>query len=1328
MADFVYPLGIGLDQIETKTPDEQRARSMERPGFLATLDAAATLLDAAATLENSVYGEATRLDSPRLSDPYAKQEGFDWKAKYDAVSPDIRRDYGHKLIDIWNDRSWDARLAQIDKEIEARRTRDAAGLWGAVASMAAGTLDPLSWAIPVGGEYLAAGRTIGQGIFNAARLGATVGASQAVQEAALHQTSVTRSMEESMYAVGGGVLLGTLLGGGVHVLTNAERATAENTMRRLLKDQPGPIPIGEAVDGVASGNAASVSAAAAAKLTREDLSPAGRLAYYLQDYFQMSPNARTNMAPSVKTREIAQNLADNAVVQNMNVEGRSLGASAEIMARMSAEGRMASIVPVVDDLYKQHRVANGGGAFSRGKGMTRNEFLEQVSFAARRGDVAMNGDEYVTKAAQTIREKVIEPFKREAIDAGLLPADVDVSTASSYLHRWWNKQALEANEREVKAVFTEWLVGEVKRLDDVNYKEARRRIDKFEGDKTAWRAKQQRRMDAAYNEIGDIEINKLRRAEMQSRGVVSGEDMAAEGLTSGDVIRMARAIETGSFKRPEVETLVSWLRRSGGMYDQSGELARMGITSKSAPGFIKSKRRTIVDTTGGYSIDDAARAAWEDGFFPHLTERPTPREFLDALEGDFSGMMKVVREADLDKAHAAQLYDDVTAVLDRIGYRKGKRIATDAEIENIMPKVRQVYDEIDNARVSKLNAKIDAIKRDIDGGEYIINRNHRQAAVMNDYKYKADLDLDASNGYRAAAEDAANAVYDKLTGRVYDQQLSAMPEWMVPVSQGPLKDRTFSIPDHLVEKYLHNDILGITEKYARQMSSEIELTRKFGRADMRDQLTEIKVDYEGMRNAVMNAKSIDDIKAITDEHGLIKAIRDKIRNPNDPAQIEAVRQRALKYLNAQERADVRDITAMRDMIRGMYQSGDDNWMRIANAANSYNYMRLSGGFLLSNLPDVARPVMIHGLKPFMSDGIKPLLSNLDAVKVSVKEAQKFGVVVERWLQSRLMTMADLTDPLAAKTPFERVMQQGSRIASRWNGILMWNDFNQTISSVMAQDRMIRAMMNGTDTKYLAVLGIDTEMANRIGRQLATHHDNIDGVLIANVSKWDDPSGAMARAYGAALKKDTNTVAVLRSVGDVPLLASTPVGKMMLQFQTFGIAAHQRVLIRGLQEGPTNFISGMVAMTSIGMMAAYLRAVRGGQDRREKFMKAAQNPGYLIGEGLDLGGFLTVPFWAANVGEKAFKKNIIKDPIKAALGDANVGESQRYAARGVMSSLMGPTASLLDTVVEFAQRASRKAAGESTEKNDIALKKMAAQLPPFATMFPIREISNTMIGH
>ncbi|WP_394658725.1 hypothetical protein [uncultured Novosphingobium sp.] len=125
----------------------------------------------------------------------------------------------------------------------------------------------------------------------------------------------------------------------------------------------------------------------------------------------------------------------------------------------------------------------------------------------------------------------------------------------------------------------------------------------------------------------------------------------------------------------------------------------------------------------------------------------------------------------------------------------------------------------------------------------------------------------------------------------------------------------------------------------------------------------------------------------------------------------------------------------------------------------------------------------------------------------------------------------------------------------------------------------------------------------------------------------------------------------RSVGDVPLFAHTPLGKALLQFKTYNLASHQRVLLRGMQEGRAQFTSMMVGMTSVGLLSAWLRAYAVGGERYERFKTAAENPGYLLGEALDASGFFALPIEAAATVDTMTSFNPIKDPLMAAFPDA-----------------------------------------------------------------------------
>lgn len=112
-------------------------------------------------------------------------------------------------------------------------------------------------------------------------------------------------------------------------------------------------------------------------------------------------------------------------------------------------------------------------------------------------------------------------------------------------------------------------------------------------------------------EFGGIEAQKIARETAQE--LIQGP---LENL-----VRLAR----GGARRPQVRSLIDFLREAGGIVDEAGELRSIGITGRTRPGLI---RKT------GKSLDEAGEAAHEAGFFQ---ERPTIPELLDAVSDDFSG-------------------------------------------------------------------------------------------------------------------------------------------------------------------------------------------------------------------------------------------------------------------------------------------------------------------------------------------------------------------------------------------------------------------------------------------------------------------------------------------------------------------------------------------------------------------------------------------------------------------------------------------------------------------------------------------------------------------
>src|SRR5690606_10467536 len=103
---------------------------------------------------------------------------------------------------------------------------------------------------------------------------------------------------------------------------------------------------------------------------------------------------------------------------------------------------------------------------------------------------------------------------------------------------------------------------------------------------------------------------------------------------------------------------------------------------------------------------------------------------------------------------------------------------------------------------------------------------------------------------------------------------------------------------------------------------DVELTKRFGSADMKAPLESIRTEYDELRAAVEKNADLS----------------------------PAAKEKALRELGKRQSADVRDIEGVRDLLRGEYRPEIQNtgWARISAAANTFNYVRALGGVVVSS--------------------------------------------------------------------------------------------------------------------------------------------------------------------------------------------------------------------------------------------------------------------------------------------------------------------------------------------------------------------------------------------
>lgn len=535
-----------------------------------------------------------------------------------------------------------------------------------------------------------------------------------------------------------------------------------------------------------------------------------------------------------------------------------------------------------------------------------------------------------------------------------------------------------------------------------------------------------------------------------------------------------------------------------------------------------------------------------------------------------------------------------------------------------------------------------------------------QAAKAKGGKIAADTVAKNLPGFVSEADRAdylsrvVDEIYNTLTGRA---KFGDIPFDVVVNERGPLKDRTFNIPDNLIEDFLESDVELVGRRYARIMSADVEIARKFGSPDMKEQVKAVVEDYRKLREATTDPKE-------------------------------------LKRLAEAEKKDVADIEAVRDLIRGTYRRelNATNFARVSKVAMQFNYMRTMGGMLWGNLADAVRPLWVHGLGNVFHDVITPaFIGNIKALKLSAGSAKRLGAVTERLLQSRIATMAELGDPYALRTPLERWMDNASTAFTSATGLPWFNDFNKSVASILTQSRIIRNVRNfdklsAKERTYMGFLGIgDADRAGAIREAFDAFGETVDGVLVPNVEKWPDD---VRRMFAAALNKDVDSTVVTKGLADVPLWAHTPGGKMFSQFKTFSLASNQRVLMRGLQEGPASFLTGVAMSTAVGMMIYALKQIESGRE-------LSDNPGVWIAEGLDRSGVFALAFEVNNAWERSLDGFGLYDLAGLAGGGDSKERASRYATRSRLEAILGPMAGFADSALSLAAMPN-KALGRNIE--------------------------------
>jgi len=490
-----------------------------------------------------------------------------------------------------------------------------------------------------------------------------------------------------------------------------------------------------------------------------------------------------------------------------------------------------------------------------------------------------------------------------------------------------------------------------------------------------------------------------------------------------------------------------------------------------------------------------------------------------------------------------------------------------------------------------------------------------------------------------------------ITANIMGSPAGRVPFLKIPKARGPMKERTFNIPDERIEDFLVHDVQQIMSRFIRTMVTDTELARKFGRpdpdlsgdiiAEARDIVSKPKANgkewTEAERTALQNRAAIEAKKV----QAVLNLIRGTAEIPTDPA-----------------------MAAMRTT---------------AKVVRDWNLTTMLGATVPASVMDLGQIVAQHGFGRVIGGLAVDFARGFKGIRMAAKEAQLAGEVIELGKSSRLRALMDRGTAYDAVNAAERWSDWTASKFADVTGINLWNTVMKAATSYYKGTSILRTvekLANGKtltrrEQLQLSQSYLDENMASRIWAQSSKWERGAQ-VIIANTELWDD--AVAVRAFRDALVGGIRRTIITPGAGDAPLWTSKEWGKTLFQFKRFSSAAISRILLLNLQMRDGTALAGLTSMVALGALSQVFRDIAADgevKDRtaREWAVNAVDRSGVLglLMEGDSLLGKAGV--YSAATGGR------VQSLAQAAAGT----EPERYQGRSLLASVLGPSASQIESI-------------------------------------------------
>ena len=677
------------------------------------------------------------------------------------------------------------------------------------------------------------------------------------------------------------------------------------------------------------------------------------------------------------------------------------------------------------------------------------------------------------------------------------------------------------------------------------------------------------------------------------------------------------------------------------------------------------------------------------------------------------------------------------------GFRGSVRpwfVKQNEELKSFQPLIREY-----EAKIAAAKAGLTRSKKKGDAAKIKSSKDNLKA-IEKEFSEAIPKDLKDSKGRVREVllddekiDNAVSQTLDNILGRNDNKLLNpVMQRYMTTGKTKPLQNRQFLIPDKLIRDWTLQSASRVSGIYSRGMIPVIEMAKLGDRLGIPAK-NRIKIGKHLDKKLQLEdklAKESPGSKKSIDLHRQISEIEESIELLESPASTSDVlghfeealrseldaakRGKTPKENAALEKAfesNKKDIQGGIETILGIYGAGPNTIGGSTSQALSnfrkWNVARLMGFVTLSSIPDVGNMVVRNGPMAVIYDGLKPILGSSIASIKNKELLQDLGFVTNKANGQRAKSFLDHEGTDYATGPITKTLDSLSQSTLNLSGMNAWQDTVQFMAGNISISRTLRTIdkwartgqMSRDDRIRLNALGLGEEHWRTVHQQWKKTGGKENGAYYAEYGDWDLDSPEVSEAYRlftSSIYDDVVSTIIEPGAGDLPLFSRTETGRMLMQFKSFQIATHNKLLVSGLSRNDANFYMGVVSMLSLG-------AIGYAATSKLKFPteELDLSIGKLTQEGIDRSGLMGVLMETYNMGQKMVGANGVS----------------RYQSRGVLGAWTGPTIGAGEDMSYIINKASRSIQGEAEFTTKDAEKVM--RLFPYQNLFYIHYLNRQL---